>query len=99
MDKDVVVPLVETSEAPEDTTSHEITPGTSQQSSTPPEISEFLTPEISEDISTSRENTPCPIIQSTQRTPLDTISTLRDTHVQLSNRLNKPQFLHHKNLS
>ncbi|POG60510.1 hypothetical protein GLOIN_2v1486968 [Rhizophagus irregularis DAOM 181602=DAOM 197198] len=78
MDKDVIVPLVETSETLEDTTSHEITPDTSQQSSTPPEISEFLTPEISEDISTSRENTSCPIIQSTQRTPLDTISTLRD---------------------
>jgi len=85
MDKDVVVLFVETSEAPEDTTSHEITPGTSQQSSTPPEILELLTPsgisesptpsEISEDIATSREDTPCPVIQSTQRTPLDTISS------------------------
>ncbi|PKK63862.1 hypothetical protein RhiirC2_869571 [Rhizophagus irregularis] len=71
MDKDVVVPLVETSEALEDTTSHEITPGTSQQSSTPPEISEFLTPEISEDISTSRENTPCP------NYPIDPTDTIR----------------------
>ncbi|PKY43042.1 hypothetical protein RhiirA4_456970 [Rhizophagus irregularis] len=61
MDEDVVVSFVETSEAPEDTTSHEITPGTSQQSSTPPEISESPT---------SRENTPCSVIQSTQWTPL-----------------------------
>ncbi len=62
MDKDVIVLFVETSEALEDTTLHKITPGTSQQSSTPPEISELLTPsgisesptpsEISEDIAT-----------------------------------------------
>ncbi|CAG8608645.1 2558_t:CDS:2, partial [Racocetra fulgida] len=73
MDNGVIDPFVETSKAPnlEYTTSHEITPNTSQQSLTPSEILE--------DIATSRENTPCPVIQSTQRSLLDTISTSQDT--------------------
>ncbi len=63
MDKDVIVLFVETSEALEDTTLHKITPGTSQQSSTLPEISESLTlSEISDDVATSREDTLCPVI-------------------------------------
>ncbi|CAI2191719.1 3083_t:CDS:2, partial [Funneliformis geosporum] len=68
MDK---VPSIETSEAPslEDTTLYEITPSTSQQSPT--------SLETSENIDTSRESTPCPVIQSTQQTSLNTISTPR----------------------
>ncbi|RIA92579.1 hypothetical protein C1645_820502 [Glomus cerebriforme] len=57
--KGVVVPSVETSDAPnlEYITSHEITPSTSQQ---------FLTSlETSEDIATSHEDTPCPVSSET----------------------------------
>ena len=61
MDKSIIVSLM-------DATSHEITSSTPQQSSTPSEISE--------DIATSREDTPRPVIQSTQRTSLDTICYL-----------------------
>ncbi|KAF0386858.1 hypothetical protein F8M41_011318 [Gigaspora margarita] len=55
--------------------------------------------EISEDIITSREDTPCPVTNQANEHHL-ILFLLREIHqVQLSSRLNKSQVLHCKNLS